>query len=66
MKFGTCQDHNILKKSVSTIFLQKFGFIFISALVIFQKYAMTSVHKNPKICANIHYFTNYGHTFRRY
>ena len=25
-------------------------------LVFFQKYAMTSVHKNPKIYVNIHYY----------
>ena len=32
----------------------------------FQKYAMTSVHKNPEIYVNIHYFPNGEHTFLPY
>ena len=52
--------------SVSAIFEKDFGFNLISVLVFFQKYAMTSVHKNPKICVNIHYFTTRGHSFLLY
>ena len=43
-----------------------FGFDFICGLVFFQKYAMTSVQKNPKNCVNIHYFTNRRPTFLCY
>ena len=63
---GTCQDHRILNKSVSANFQKKIGFNFICVLVFFQKYAITSVHKNPKIYVNIHYFANRGHTFLPY
>ena len=41
-----------------------FGFNFICVLVFFQKYAMTSVHKDPKISVNNHYFANRGHSLR--
>ena len=40
-----------------------FAFNFICVLVFFQKYAMTSVHKNPKIYVNVHCFRNRGNTF---
>ena len=43
-----------------------FCFNFICVLVFFQKCAMTSVHKDPKISANNHYFANRGHTFVPY
>ena len=42
-------NHSILDKRVSTIFKKMFGFNSICLLLFFQKYAMTSVHKNPKI-----------------
>ena len=64
LDFGTCQDHSILDKSISAIFNKIFSFNFV--LVFFQKYDMTSVHKNPKISVNIYYFTNRRHNFLRY
>ena len=66
LNFGTCQDHNILDKSVSAIFQKMFGFNSICVLVFFLKYAMTSVLKNPKVYVNTHYFVNRGHTFLPY
>ena len=65
-EFWQCQDHSVPDKSVSAIFKKLFDFNFISIFVYFQKYAMTSAHKNPKIYVNIHYFANCGHTFLRY
>ena len=59
--FRTFQDHSILEEIVSAIFKKGFSFNFICVPVIFQKYAMTSIHENPKIFVNIHYFTNRGH-----
>ena len=60
LNFGTCEDHSILDKSVSVILKIKFGFNFIYILVFFQKYAITSIHKNPEIYVNIYYFANRG------
>ena len=42
------------------MFLILFGFR------VFQKYAMSSVHKNPKTYFNIEYFANRGQIFLRY
>ena len=42
-----------------------FGFDFIYALVFFQKYAMTSTHKSPKIYVNIDYYMLLTLTFNQ-
>ena len=66
-----CQDHikSILDKSVSAILKKILGFNFICVLAFFfffQKYAMTSADKSPKIYVNIHYLANRGRIFLRY
>ena len=66
LNFSTCHDHSILDKSVSAILQKICGFNFICVLVFFQKYAMTSVHKNRKIYVNIHYFANRRYAFLPY
>ena len=47
---------------MTATFQKIFGFNFIRVLALFQKYAMTSVHKIPKIYFNIHYFKQIADT----
>ena len=65
LNFGTCQDHSILDKTVPTIFKKKLVLV-LFVFWCFQKYTMTSIHKNPKIYVNIHYFTNCRQNFLHY
>ena len=65
LNFGTCQDHSILDKIVPTIFKKKLVLV-LFVFWCFQKYTMTSIHKNPKIYVNIHYFTNCRQNFLHY